>query len=98
MLNVENEIKDQVAVRIKQLLLDDNVKQYRDYETFNSNSNHHYQFLIWKLQPENLEKFSNEIQDLVENKGHQCIPGAWDITTYNPEHKTGYKVVALYKP
>lgn len=57
-----------------------------------------YQFLIWKLQPENWEQFSQEIQKLVEEGDYQCIPGAWDVSTYNPKEKTGYKVVALYKP
>lgn len=98
MIDIENEIKDQVKARIKHLLFDANVIQYRGYETFKSNINQSYQFLIWKLQPESPEKFGNEIQDLVENKGHHCIPGAWDVSTYKPDKKTGYKVVALYKP
>lgn len=71
--------------------------QYCDYETFSSNTDRNYQFLIWKLQLENPEEFSNEITDLIENKGYQFIPGAWDVVTCGRDGKPGYKVVALYK-
>ncbi len=85
MINIENEIKDQVSARLKQLLFDENVTQYRNHETFYSNSNRPYQFLVWKLQPTNIEEFGNEMQQLVEKNGYQCIPGASEVTTYNPD-------------
>ncbi len=78
-------------------MFDDSIEHYKDHELFYSKSNRAYRFLIWKLQPIDLDKFSNEVQRLVEQSGYQCIPGAWDVSTYNPDTKTGYKVIALYE-
>ena len=68
MLDMENEIKEQVANRIKQLLFDDNILEYRNYDTFYSKTNDPYKFLIWKLKfsDTDKEKFAQEIQDLIE--------------------------------
>jgi hypothetical protein len=95
---MEDDITQQVKQRIQSLLLNNEIPNYREHESFRSQSNQNYQFLIWKLQPENWDQFSGEMQQLVENKGYQFIPGACDVTTYNPATKTGYKVIALYKP
>jgi len=95
---MEDDVVLQVQNRIKALLFDSKISNYRQHEFFVSRSNKRYQFLIWKLQPDNLEQFNREIQELIEKQGYQCIHGAWDVSTYNSDKKTGYKVVALYKP
>ncbi|MBV9575351.1 MAG: hypothetical protein JO149_01870 [Gammaproteobacteria bacterium] len=94
---IEDDIHDQVYARLKELLLDQSINYYKNYESFYSRTNHCYQFLIWKLMPENLDDFSKEIQRLIEQEGHECIPGIWDISTFDPNKKTGYKVTALHK-
>jgi hypothetical protein len=94
---VEDDIRDQVHSRLKELLFDQNIHNYKNHESFYSKTNRCYQFLIWKLQPENWDEFSKEIQQLVEQEGYECIPGAWDVSTFDPDKKTGYKMVALYK-
>lgn len=97
---IENEIKEQVSNRIKQLLFNDNVTDYRNYETFYSKDNHPHQFLIWKLKFSDIDKeiFGQEMQDLREIQGHYSIPGACDIVTCSSIKKASYKFVALYKP
>jgi len=96
--NMEPDIVIQVQNRIKTLLVNDNIVEYREDEAFYSQSGKKYQFLIWKLQPENWDTFSKEIQSLHELQGYESIPGACDVSTYDPEKKTGFKVSALYKP
>lgn len=95
---MENDVFLQVQKRIVTLLRDDKIINYREHEIFLSQSGQKYQFLIWKLQPVNWEEFSQEMQHLHEKQGYQSIPGANDITNYERDKKTGYKVVALYKP
>ena len=98
MIEVESEVKDQVAARIKQLLFDSTVTQYRHYESFYSNTNQCYRFLIWKLPTDNLEEFGKTMKELIEQQGHHCIPGANDVISCGSKQNAGYKVVALYKP
>jgi hypothetical protein len=93
---IDEKIQHQVFARIKNLLSDQSIEDYKNHELFFSESKHAYRFLIWKLRPINFDDFSTEVQRLVEQDGYQCIPGAWDVSTYNPETKTGYKVIALY--
>ncbi len=95
---IEDEIIAQVTTRLKNLLFDQSISSYRNHEFFYSEADRGYQFLIWKLQPVNLENFSKEIEQLVNKNGYELIPGACDVSTYNPDNGTGYKVVALYKP
>ena len=95
---MENDVIIQIQNRIKTLLFDDKIIDYRKHEYFISQSGQKYRFLIWKLQPENWEEFSKEMQYLHENQGYQSIPGACDVSTYDPDKKTGYKVSALYMP
>lgn len=94
---IETDVIEQVQSRLKELLLNEKIINYRDHEFFHSKTNQRYQFLIWKIQPENVEEFGKKIQRLIEIEKYECIPGAWDVSTYNPEKQTGYKVVALYK-
>lgn len=95
---MEDDVIIQIQNRIKALLFDDKIIDYREHEYFSSLSGQKYQFLIWKLQPGNWEEFSKEMQNLHENKGYQSIPGACDVSTYDLDKKTGYKVLALYMP
>lgn len=89
---IEEKVKKAVQQRIETLLFDDSITNYKDHETFLS-----HKFLIWKLQPINWSFFSKEIESLIKHQGYECIPGAWDVSTFNSENNTGYKVVALYK-
>jgi len=95
---VETDIKTQVLEHIKSLLLDESIQEYRDLEVFISKTDVSYEFLIWKTQPKDWNAFSSEIENLILKKGYEFVDGACDVSTYNIKEKTGYKVVALYKP
>lgn len=95
---MEADVIIQIQNRIETLLFDDKIIDYREHECFFSPSGQKYQFLIWKLQPKDWEKFSKEMRYLHEELGYQSIPGACEVSTYNPDKKIGYKVLALYEP
>jgi hypothetical protein len=94
---IDDSLNAAVSARLKELLFDKTISQYKNHEMIISNSGSKYQFLFWKLQPLDWEGFSSDLQKLVELEGYKMIPGACDVTTFNPDTKTGYKVVALYK-
>ena len=96
---MEDDVIIQIQNRINTLLFDNKIIDYREHEYFSSLYRvKKYQFLIWSLQPESWEEFSKEMQNLHENQGYQSIPGACDVSTYDLDKKTGYKVLALYMP
>jgi hypothetical protein len=96
-LAMDDHVIQQVKARIKSLLFDQAITCYREHEIFCSQSNQPYHFLIWKIQPNNVDAYAAEVQALIEKHGYQFIPGACDVSTFNPDNRTGYKVLALYK-
>lgn len=92
-----NDISTKVSARLKELLFDNTTHEYKNHETIISASGDKHQFLFWKLQPIDWEGFCSDLKKLLEQEGYKMLPGACDVTTYNPKTQTGYKVVALYK-
>lgn len=86
---MDTEIKNQVNERLKKLLFDTENNSYRDHELFYSEAKHGYCFLIWKMQPRDLNEYGEELKKLTKDKKYQFIPGACEVSTYDPDKKTG---------